>query len=199
MKKYIGSLLVVFSLVLLVGQPLHAAPPVWQIDKVHSGFFFDSKHIFSTVRGYFEDFSGEFRFSADNLAESTINFKVKVKSILTNSPKRDQHLRSPDFFDEKKYPYMTFTSSKITHDGGDKYSVAGTMTIKDVSTDFVLPMTYHGEKTNPSNPKQIVAGFNAELTINRLAYHVGDGRFYEMGLIQKEVDITISLEMIRNK
>jgi polyisoprenoid-binding protein YceI len=199
MKKYLIPIISVFFCWLTAGQTVQAAPPTWEFDPVHSSFNFGVQHIYSTVHGYFEDFSGIIRFDAGDLAESKIDIQVKTKSITTNSRKRDTHLRSAEFFDAGKYPQMTFTSSAITHVGGDQYEVSGKLTIKDVSRDIVLPLTFHGTKDNPLNPKEVVAGFDSHLTIDRFDYHVGTGKFYDMGVVGKDVTITISLEMLRDK
>jgi polyisoprenoid-binding protein YceI len=122
-----------------------------------------------------------------------------VKSINTNNGKRDGHLQSKDFFDAKKYPEMTFTSQSITHRQGNAYAVTGTMKIKDVSKPVELPFTFFGTQQNPFNAKQEVAGFEAHLTIDRLEYGVGNGKFFEMGVVGKDVDVLLSLEATRNK
>jgi len=199
MKKYILLLIAVLFCSFITGQTVKAAPPNWKFDPVHSSFNFGVQHIYSTVWGYFEDFSGTFRFDADNLAESKIDIQVKTKSITTNSRKRDTHLRSAEFFNAASFPLMTFTSSTITHIDGDQYEVSGKLTIKDVSKDIVLPLTFHGIKDNPLNPKELVAGFDSHLTIDRFDYHVGTGKFYDMGVVGKNVTISMSLEMLRDK
>lgn len=199
MKNYRILLPTVFSLFIASSQIVHAAAPTWRFDPVHSSFNFGVQHVYSTVWGYFEDFSGPFRFDAENLAESKIDIVVKTKSIKTNSRKRDNHLRSDDFFDVRKYPEMTFTSNSINHVDGNLYQVAGKLTIKDVSKDIILPLTFHGIKQNPLNPKELVVGFDSQLTINRLDYNVGSGKYYDMGVVGDEVKIYISLEMLRDK
>lgn len=198
MKKTFTVFTLMLALMLSSFQQAQAAAPQWQFDQVHSGFHFDSRHIFSIVRGYFEEFSGDVRFDPTDLAGSKMDFDIKVDSILTNSRKRDNHLRSGDFFDSKKYPVISFRSSSITNEGGNLYAVAGKLTIKDVTKDIVLPVTLLGQKKNPTNPKEMVIGFESQVTLDRLAYHVGDGKFYALGVVQKDVGITFSLEMLRN-
>jgi len=183
----------------MVAVSAHAAPPSWSVDKAHSGIYFGIQHIYSTVKGYFNDFSGEIRFDPDNLGQSRFDFAVQVKSIDTNITKRDAHLLSGDFFDAGKYPEMTFRSSAIKHLGGDEYSVEGTLRIKDVSRAITVPFTYFGTQPNPFNPKQLVAGFEARLNIDRLQYHVGTGKFYDMGVVGKDVDILITIEALRDQ
>ena len=95
-----------------------AAAPVWEIDRDHSSVYFDVRHTYATVRGQFDDFSGMFLFDPTGKEESSCEIEVKVKSINTNIRKRDDHLRSGEFFATEKYPLMTFKSTEIKHVGG---------------------------------------------------------------------------------
>ena len=199
MKTLRILLLTAFSFLFIAAQNVHAEPPDWRFDKDHSSFNFGVQHVYSTVWGYYEDYSGTFRFDPDNLAESKIDIVIKTKSIKTNSRKRDNHLRSDEFFDVRKYPEMTFVSSSIIRVKDNQYQVVGTLTIKDVSRDIILPLTFHGIKQNPLSPKELIAGFDSHLVIDRLEYHVGTGKFYDMGVVGKLVKIYIYLEMLRDK
>jgi polyisoprenoid-binding protein YceI len=189
----------VLLLILALAIPAQAAPPAWDLDPAHSGFYFGITHIHSTIRGYFEDFSGTLMFSPDDLAGSRFEFEVDVKSINTGNSKRDGHLNSPDFFDSKSYPQMTFKSTSVKHVEGDNYTVQGELTIKDVTQTVAVPFTFLGVTANPFDDKTEVAGFEARLTIDRLAYNVGNGKFYEMGVVGKDVEVLISLEAAREK
>ena len=77
---------------------------------------------------------------------------------------------------------MTFKSTRVTHADGNKYIVEGKLAIKDVSKDMALEFIYHGQKENPLKKNELVSGLDSRLTINRLDYHVGDGKFYNMGV-----------------
>ena len=125
--------------------------------------------------------------------------EVKVKSINTNIRKRDDHLRSDEFFAVKEYPTMTFKTEKIRQVDGNRFEVEGKLTVKDITKKIVVPLTYFGMKENPLKPKQLVAGFEAKFTIDRLQYDVGPGKYYEMGVIGKDADVTITLEVLRDK
>lgn len=194
MKRIIFFLLLIFVL-----GPFQATAKQWKLDTVHTNFYFDIKHTYATVRGQFLDFTGDVFFDPGNLDKSRFDFVIKVDTVDTKIGKRDTHLRSPDFFDAAKYPVMTFKSSKVTKGEGSKIIVEGTLTIKDVSKEIALEFDYHGQKENPVKKGEIIAGFDAKVTIDRLAYHVGDGKFYNIGVIEKDVDILITLELLRNK
>jgi len=194
MKKL---LLIVLSLFLLGPGQLTAQE--WKLDSVHSGILFEIKHIYAFTRGQFADFSGDVYFDPDRLEKSRFDFTVKVDSIDTRNGKRDNHLRSADFFNAGKYPVMRFMSSRVSHAGGNKYLLEGKMTVKDVTKDVKLEFIYHGQKENPFKKDQMVAGFESRMKIDRLDYHVGNGKFYKMGVVGKDVDILITLEVVRSK
>jgi polyisoprenoid-binding protein YceI len=176
-----------------------AAAPQWELDPAHSGVYFSVNHIYSTTRGYFEDFTAAVNFSPDDLAGSRFDFEVMVKSIDTGNSKRDGHLNSGDFFDSGKYPKMTFTSTAVKHVKENQYIVEGKMTVKDVSQDVSVPFTLLGVTTHPFDTKSEVAGFEARMTIDRLSYHVGNGKFHKMGVVGKDVDVLITMEVTRKK
>ena len=171
----------------------------WEIDKNHSTIYFDVRHTFVTVRGLFDGFKGTVVFDPENKDTSHVEFKVKVASIDTNIVKRDNHLRSEDFFDASKYPEMTFKSTNIKHVEDNQYIVEGNLTVKDVTKQVAIPFTYFGVRENPLKKGQRVAGFEAEFTINRLDYNVGTGKFAEMGVIGEEVSIVVALEVLNDK
>jgi polyisoprenoid-binding protein YceI len=194
MKKILFVILIVF-----LAYPLNAMAKEWKLDPVHSNFFFDIQHIYSTVRGQFGEFTGDIYFTPANPEKSRFNFEIKVSSIDTKEGKRDIHLRSPDFFDAGKYPVITFKSGKVVLADDNRYTVDGTLTIKDVFRDISLEFNYHGQKENPLKPGQMVAGFDSRMTINRLEYHIGDGKFAKMGVVNEDVAILVTLEILRDK
>ena len=191
--------ILIFLLFFLASVPFQAAAQQWNLDPVHTNFYFDVRHTYAEVRGQFGDFTGDVYFDPANPEKSRFAFVIRVDSVDTKVGKRDTHLRSPDFFDAARYPLMTFKSSSVRGVGGNKYIVAGTLTIKDVYRDLALEFVYHGQKENPLKPGEIVAGLDTRLTIDRLQYNVGNGKFYKMGVVGKDVDILFTLELLRNK
>lgn len=176
-----------------------AAATSWEFDKAHSNFYFGVDHIFSTINGRFEEYSGSIHFNPDNLAESKFVFEIKVDSINTHNTKRDKHLLSADFFNESDFPAIRFESKSIRSGGGGLYNLDGTFTIKGKEYDLTLPLTLVGIKDHPMMKGTQVAGFNGKITIDRLAYGVGNGKFYEYGVVGKNVDIFVSLEVLSKK
>jgi polyisoprenoid-binding protein YceI len=198
MKK-LRFLTIALVVLLLAGQTVMAAARDWQLDAAHSNFYFGISHIYSIVNGQFNDFTGEIKFDPKKLAESRFFFEIKTDSVNTNNAKRDKHLQSGDFFDSDKFPLMTFESVKITDAGNNVYEVLGKFTVKGETYDLTLPLTLAGVKNHPAVQGKEVIGFNGEVTIDRLAYKVGDGKFYEMGLVGKDVEILVTLEALSDK
>lgn len=200
MKKQIVIIVLVSFVVLfsrLNGLPAEAAE--WKFDTAHSRFNFEVDHIYAKVWGYFEDVSGTFVFDPDKPEEGRIDIRIQTDSINTNIRKRDNHLRSDDFFDVNKYPQITFVSKRITRKEGNQFLVEGDLTIKDVTKTLELPLTYFGTRDNPLKEGELVAGFETRFTLDRLEYHVGSGKYYEMGVAGKDIAVLVTLEMLRDK
>lgn len=190
---------ITFLLSLIVVSSAFSAARSWELDTAHSNVYFSIDHIFSKVNGHFNDFKTEINFDPEDLAGSMFNFEIKTESIDTNIAKRDKHLQSADFFDAGQFPLMTFTSTQISDAGDGMYNVAGTLSVKGKDYDLTLPLKLEGVKEHPAKKGTDVAGFNGRLTIDRLAHGVGNGKFYEMGVVGKDVDVLVSLELLSDK
>ena len=183
-------MLVVMALAL----PVEAAK--WMIDKPHSSMAFSVRHLLvSRTKGVFEDFTAELEFDEKNLATGTAKFVTQVASINTREPKRDKHLRSPDFFDVEKYPIMTFVSTKVHDIDGSKFKITGNLTIKDVTKEVTFDCEFFGVAKGPMGNTK--AGFTAETKINRRDFHLTWNMALEGGgvVVGNEVTITLELEL----
>ena len=194
MKKIIGlSFLLLFF---IFTHTSFAQARSWELDKAHANIYFGVDHIFTQIRGHFDEFSAKITFDPENLAASNFFFEIEVDSINTNNGKRDKHLRSADFFNESDFPVIRFQSTSITATGMNTYDVAGTLTMKGKDYDFILPLTLAGVKDHPMVKGAQVAGFNGEISIDRLEYGVGNGKYYKLGVVGKDVDILVALEVL---
>lgn len=197
--KNIAVMLFAIFLSLPFAQPTAAAGKSWEIDTAHSNFYFSIDHIYSKVRGHFNQYTGKIQFDPEKAGESSFAFKIQTESIDTNIAKRDKHLQSADFFDAATYPEMTFESTKIVDLGQGRLDVHGKFTVKGASYDLVLPLTFAGVKDHPAMKGKQVVGFNGSLTIDRLAYKVGDGKLYKLGVVGKDVEILVTIEALADK
>lgn len=196
MRRALGAVATALMLLGLAAGPAQAAPK-WEIDPPHCYLGFAVRHILAPVQGVFNKFSGDVLFDPDDLATSRVDVAIEVASLDTRNEKRDEHLKSDDFFAVKTHPLMRFKSRSLTALGQGRFIARGALTIKNVTKEIDLPFTFLGRVASPMNPNLEVAGFSARLTIDRLEYGVGDGRFYRMGAAGKDVEIIIDLELTR--
>jgi polyisoprenoid-binding protein YceI len=166
------------------------------IDKAHSEATFQVRHLVTKVRGHFNDFEGTIQFNAEQPEQSSVNIKIDAASIDTATTDRDNHLRSQDFFHVEAHPHITFVSSSIKSAGGSDYDVRGTLTIRGVSKEVTLPVTFLGEAKDPWGNGRI--GFEAETTLNRKDYGLLWNAALETGgfLVGDEVKISLNIQAI---
>ncbi len=189
------KLFAVAALSLLATLPLQA--DTFAIDAGHSEVGFQVRHLVSQTRGRFNDFAGTIDLDPKNLANSSVDFKIKATSIDTNMADRDKHLRGADFFDVEKYPEITFKSKSIKAAGNDTYNVLGTLTMHGVSKDITLPVTYLGQAQDPWGNTR--AGFEATTTLNRKDFGIIWNKALDAGgaMLGDDVKININLETVK--
>jgi polyisoprenoid-binding protein YceI len=121
----------------------------WSVDPKHSKVGFAVKHMgIATVRGEFKDFTGTLEIGED-LATAKAYGTVKVETVDTNEPQRDDHLRSPDFFDAAQYPELTFESTVVEALDDEEFRITGKLTIHGVTNEIVLHAEFQGADTDP--------------------------------------------------
>jgi polyisoprenoid-binding protein YceI len=170
-----------------------AAADTYTIDKNHSEAAFQVRHILTKVRGTFRDFAGTIDFDKAKPENSSVEFRIKAASIDTGVQKRDDHLRSPDFFDVATHPEIVFKSTKVVAKGNNQFDVTGDFTMHGVTKSITLPVTFLGEQKFMKGAK---AGFETALTVNRKDYGLMWNRALEGGgvMVGDEVQITINIE-----
>lgn len=186
MKK--NLFVTLLSGVLLSSMSLFAAP--YSVDVSHSSVGFKVKHMMiSTVSGNFSAFSGAYDLEKGVL--KSLNGTVKVKTINTGIAKRDDHLRSADFFDATTYPDMTFA---MTAQKGK--TVMGNLTMHGVTKAIKLTMNMGGEVVDPWGNKR--SGFTLNGTLNRKDFGLTWNKAMEAGgvVVGDDVQITIEVEGI---
>ena len=166
----------------------------WKVDSYHSSLNFNISHSgISIVNGKFLEYTGNLTTNADALNDASFDFVVDVKSINTNVENRDNHLKSPDFFEVEKYPTMTFKSTKILATGKpNQYLLYGNLTIKDVTKPVIFDVTYGGIAKSDQGEK---IGMKAKTTINRFDYNIN----YDPTAagIAKDVTIIVHLQFAK--
>jgi len=193
----IRAALCVICILLCALSRADAAQPAreFAFDPAHCAITFKVRHIFAEIPGRFADYGGTVRFDPKNLAGSVFDVTVKAASLDTFVDKRNEHLRGPDFFDVAKYPDISFKSSKIERVSDHEFKMTGTLTLKDVSREITLPITYHGMKANPLDPKVEVAGFSAKLNVFMPDYSFCDPKWSEMGVLGQNALVEVGFEL----
>ncbi len=192
MKKM--SLLLVS--ILIISSSAFAAN--YKIDRDHSTVGFKIGHLgISSVSGKFVEFDGEFTYDPEKVDQSKAQASIGVKSIDTRQTKRDDHLRSPDFFDVVKFPEMKFTSTKITDATREGFKLHGDITIRGVTKPIVLDVTSHGTVKDPWGNDR--AGFSAVAKLSRKDFGLTWNKVLEAGglVVGEEVSIEIEIEGIK--
>lgn len=201
MKTVQKTLTTLFALLFLVaGQALatdgnSVLMDTWSIDKAHSNVNFTITHFFTPVDGSFEDYTSEINFDPEDLDNSSINVTIPVESINTENERRDNHLKSEDFFNASEWPNIQFESSRIEQTGDNQFVAHGELTIRDVTREFELPFELRGVMDHPMQENTKVAGITATASLNRTDYGVGVGDWAATAVVGDEVDIQLNLEL----
>ncbi len=170
----------------------------YSVDNSHTEIGFSVKHmVVATVRGQFTDFSGKVFYDEEDVTRSTVVGVVKTASITTTNEKRDEHLRSADFFDAAQYPEILFKSSRIEKKG-DGHVVYGDLTIRGVTREIALDFVITGTVIDPWGNQRI--GLEASGKINRQDFGVSWSKALDAGglVVSDEVRINILAEFIKN-
>jgi polyisoprenoid-binding protein YceI len=152
----------------------------------------------SNVKGSFEKHSGVVEINDQDITKSKVEVSIDTDSINTNVQKRDDQLRSADFFDVAKYPKMIFVSKKVTRVGQDKLKVTGDLTLHGVTKEVVLDV--EGPTNEIKDPwGNIRKGASASTKINRKDFGLVWNAALETGgvAVGEEITITLEIEMIR--
>jgi polyisoprenoid-binding protein YceI len=176
-----------------------ASASTFTVDPSHSQIGFSIRHLVSKVQGKFDDFSGTFTFDAKNPAEFKGTFTAKTASIDTGTAKRDEHLKSGDFFDVQKFPEMTFVASTLKPAGKNKYKLAGDLTMHGVTKPVTFTLEYMGQAKDPWGNER--AGFSATGKLNRKDFGLIWNKTLETGglMVGDEVEVTFNAEAVQDK
>lgn len=181
---------------LVLASPSLAFAAEFVIDSAHSAANFSVKHMMvSNVRGAFSKVTGSANIDEKDITKSTVEAVIDATTVNTNEPKRDEHLRSADFFDTAKYPTITFKSTKVEQ-AGQNLKVTGNLTLHGVTKPVVLDV--EGFTTEAKDPwGNTKRGGTATTKINRKDFGLGWNSVLETGgvAVGEEVAITLDLEL----
>ncbi len=170
----------------------------WNIDPDHSVAGFSIRHMMITnIRGTLTGITGTIFFDPDAIESSSAEASLPVSAISTGNKKREEHLMSTDFFDEKHYPTIIFKSTKVEKTGSNRATITGELTMRGVTHTVAMQAEYYGPVKGPSElGGETTLGFAASLRINREDYGImWNVPFDKVNLVVgKEVDITLDIE-----
>jgi len=186
-----------FAAVALMAVTPALAAETYTVDKSHATVLFQVRHFMTEVTGKFKEVEGTIRIDRERPENSSVEFTIQATSIDTSEPKRDEHLRSADFFDAATHPAITFKSTSVRPTGKDTYDVTGDLTMRGVTKRITLPVTVLGELTDPWGNRRI--GFATSTTINRQEYGVSWNKVLDQGgfMLSDDVKVSINLEAVR--
>ena len=186
-----------FALVLVLTS-INFAQTEWAFDKSHSNVSFSVTHMLITeTEGSFNTFDGKILTEDDSFENAEISLTVDLNSVDTDNEKRDNHLKSDDFFNTEKFPEMTFTSKKFNKVDDKNYELLGDLTIRDVTKEVKLDVVLNGFITDPWGNKR--AGFKLTGEVNRFEYGLKWNKVMEAGglVVSETVTINANIELIQ--
>ena len=194
-------LLVSVTTIIALSLPVLASATTWNIDSDHSNIGFKVRHLMvSNVKGSFEKNSGVVTIDDKDITKSKVSVTIDTASVNTNVAKRDEHLRSADFFDVAKYPTMTFVSRKVAKAGKGKLKVTGDLTLHGITKEVVLDV--EGLSKESKDPwGNFRSGTVATTKINRKDFGLVYNAVLETGgvAVGEDVAITLEIELIKAK
>jgi polyisoprenoid-binding protein YceI len=168
----------------------------WTADPAHSSVGFQVKHLgIATVRGHFASFEGTLAVAEDGSLSASGS--VDAASIDTNEPQRDDHLRSPDFFDVERYPQLTFASTRIAQTGDDEYEIVGELTLHGVTKEIVLTAEVQGTENDPWGNERV--GLEVSGQLSRGEYGMSFNQALGSGnvLVSDKVKLALDISAIK--
>lgn len=182
--------------VLAVGVTLFCVLPVaaqtYQIDPVHTSLVFRVKHMNTAyVYGMFRDVKGTVIVNEANPAQSSIRIEVDANSVYTANEQRDNHLRSPDFFNTRQFPTIRFASTEVRKVNATTGQVKGNLTMRGVTRPITANVVFTGRGKNQQG--RDIIGFETTFTIRRSEF----GIRYGLPGLGDDVRVTLSIEAVR--
>lgn len=169
----------------------------YEVNGQHSFVNFELDYMkVSEVKGTFDRFTGAFEWNEEKSKLSNVEFEIFVKSINTRDPKRDNHLKRKDFFDVKKYPYMTFVGKKVAYKNGLPVSIMGELTLKDRTKPHKFEIDWKGEYPDPVDKNKKSLFLKAKTIINRTDFGITWNRALDQGgwIVGEDVEVEIVIE-----
>ena len=182
----------ILAILVMAVSPVTAA--VYTVDNAHSSIGFEVSHMtISIVKGEFTDYTGTVTYEPDNPEATRAEAVIQAASIDTRNAKRDEHLKSPDFFNVEANPLVSFMSRRVV-DEGDFLVLVGDLTINGVTREIEMPVSVSGPVTSPYGAS--VIGLSGETVIDRQDFNVSWNKTLDQGglVVGNDVKIVVNIE-----
>lgn len=169
----------------------------YEVNGQHSFVNFELDYMkVSEVKGTFDRFKGAFEWDDKTSTLNDVEFEIKVKSINTRDPKRDNHLRRKDFFYVEKFPLMRFVGKKVFYKEGKPHKIVGELTLKDQTKTHTFDLEWKGEFSDPVDKSKKSLFLKAKTTLNRMDYGINWNRVLDQGgwIVGNDVEIEVVIE-----
>lgn len=180
----------------LLLSPFAYATDTYKVDPLHTSVSFSVRHLgINNVKGKFKEFEGALVLEGDTLTEASGT--IQVQSVDTGVEKRDNHLRTADFFDAAKYPTITFKTKRVEKDGGGQLVLIADFTLRGVTKELRLPAKMSKPTKDPWGGVRV--GFEAKTKLNRKDYGINYNELLETGAmaVGEEVELEINTEAVK--
>ncbi len=170
---------------------------IMAIDPVHTKIRFDAKYLLLTaVSGWFREVEGTIISEADDFSSSEIRLIIYTHSLFTGIDERDDHLRSADFFDAKKYPAISFSSTNVLVEGDD-IKISGLLSIKDITQEIIFTAKYLGTVPDPMGNTK--ACFEMDTVFDRKDFNITWNQFFDKNgiLISDQVKLHADIQLLK--
>lgn len=162
----------------------------YAVDTVHSSVLFKVKRFdVANFYGRFNGLTGTISHDAENPANSSVEFEIKADAVDTDNDRRDDHLRSPDFFDAKQFPVITFKSTGVKPTSENRLEVTGDLTMHGVTRSIVADVEVVGTGQHPRQGTPII-GFETRFTVKRSDFGIN----YMLGPLSDEIQIILAVQ-----
>jgi polyisoprenoid-binding protein YceI len=177
----------------------------WEFEPGHSAAEFRARHMMVTwVRGHFKNIRGTLSFDPALPAGASVEVAIDARQLWTGEPDRDAHLKSADFLDVEHFPEIRFRSKRTEVSGPHAYRVTGDLTMRGITREVALDVTYFGQWETPywqdgvNRGPVTRAGFEASTTVNRHDFKVSWNSSLDKGgiVVGDEIYITIDIEAL---
>lgn len=192
------SLYAIAVLVLLGAGPAMTEAPFWTVDANSSRITFTAKQMSVPIPGRFERFTATIRFAAADLPGSKALIDIDISS--TSTPNRDieTEIKREPWFDIVRYPTARFETVAFTHKGGERYDVAGQLTLRGITKMLTLPATIR-VIDDPVQPRTLQAQASGDVQVSRTAFGIGQAQWSDVAVVADEVVIHLEIVARRPK